>query len=159
MPATPPPTTITEPRFFESVIHSVQTSIDEGENRRDVFLEPLLGLGQVEGDGHQLAEEEDGDFDFSAQFARRLELPHVEVGVAERAGDGNGVGPRFLGADEDFRDEVDGDIVCAHGHARAAAVGLPGPVNRLGTEGLDEAVHAGGIFGIVELDGRGRARE
>ena len=41
----------------------------------------------------------------------------------------------------------------------AAAVGLPGPVDGLAAERLDEAVHARGVFGIVELDGLGRPRQ
>ena len=116
------------------------------------------GLGrQAEGEAHHLRDEEDRQR-LLAALRHRL-LAQVEVAVAERAGDDDGLGavaPRVL--DDGAAEPHDG-AGAADAEGAAAALDLHVPLDVVGAAGVDDVVHLHRLLGVVVAAELGRADE
>ena len=108
---------------------------------------PLVLLGQIEGDAHQLREVERGKL-----LLPPSRLSHVEIDLAKAAAGHQAVRPRFDRPSHDVVGDLGRDLPVGHRQIGSAAVGLVRPVDRFGTKSGYQLIKEDGILVIAHLD-------
>ena len=116
----------------------------------------ILGR-QSEREAEDLRDVQDGERRSSARLHRLL--PQVQVGLAQRAGDHDGLGAVGAGVLDDGAAEPHDGGGAAHAVGAAAALDLHVPVDGLGAAGGDHVVHEHRLLDVVAGGDRLRPHE
>ena len=114
----------------------------------DVLVQHDVLGAQAEGEADDLRQIQDGHLVAGAQVAVDLRLFQVEVDVAERAADHDGVGPGLQGLLDDLAAQHSLDLFLGQAHAGAATLGLVVPPLDVGARGLQQQVHHHGLLDV-----------